>query len=48
MTIHADTYEQIIGTYSLELNNFKTVTPYSHMAEKCSALPLGYERPAGC
>lgn len=48
LTIHGGDYRQIVGTYSLELNNYKTKTPYAHMAEKCPSMPLEYAKPADC
>lgn len=48
LTIHANSYEQIVGTYSLDLNNFHSKDPYAHMAEKCPSLPPTYDKPADC
>lgn len=40
---------QIMGRYALPLVHASTMTPYAHMNEHCTALPLGYERsPANC
>eukprot|EP01033_Poteriospumella_lacustris_P007150 gene7150-5144_t len=48
LTIHADTYRQIVGSYSLELIDFRTQDFYAHMHEKCAALPPSYQRAEGC
>lgn len=48
LTIHAEKYEQIIGTYSLDLNAYNSKDMFAHIAEKCPALPPGYVRPEGC
>lgn len=48
LTIHADTYRQIVGTYSLELNSFKTKDLYAHMAESCPSLAPEYDKPSDC
>jgi hypothetical protein len=48
LTIHADNYRQIIGDYTLTLNNFHTKDPYAHMAEHCPAYPPDYAKPSNC
>jgi hypothetical protein len=48
LTIHADSYQQIIGDYTLKLNDFKTKAPYAHMAEHCPSTPPDYNKPADC
>lgn len=48
LKIHADTYHQILGKYSLKLNDFRITDVYPHMAEHCTALPPDYIRPVGC
>jgi len=48
LDIHADTYEQIVGSYSLDFNNFKVREPFAHMAEKCPSLAPDYVRTPGC
>lgn len=48
LTIHQDKFEQIVGTYSLDLNNFHTKDPYAHMAETCPSLAPDYKKPADC
>ena len=42
-------YCQITGRHQLELNEFNSVAPYSHMNEGCEALPPEFRRsPPGC
>jgi hypothetical protein len=48
MTIHADYYRQIVGTYSLKLNDFGSKAPYAHMAEKCASKNPLYEKEEYC
>jgi hypothetical protein len=48
LTIHAESYRQIVGSYSLELVDFRTQDFYAHMHENCAALPPTYERAPGC
>jgi len=48
MTIHGDSYEQIIGSYSLYLNDFKTKDPYAHMSESCGSHAPDYYQAEGC
>jgi len=39
---------QLLGDYTLELNDYATKTPYKHMAEKCPSLAPHYNKPANC
>lgn len=39
---------QIKGKYRMELPEYNTVEPYSHMNERCPSLPPKYIRPEGC
>lgn len=39
---------QIRGKYRMELPEYNTIEPYSHMNEKCPSLPPKYYRPKGC
>lgn len=48
LTIFEDTYEQIIGRYTLTLNKFQTKTPYAHMAETCASLAPDYTQDPHC
>lgn len=43
-------YCQLIGAYSVNLveDGFNTLTPYAHMAERCSTTAPNYQKPAGC
>ncbi|KAK7300103.1 hypothetical protein RJT34_10937 [Clitoria ternatea] len=41
-------YCQIKGKYRMELPEYNTVQPYSHMNERCPSLPPDYTRPKGC
>ncbi|KAJ3674879.1 hypothetical protein LUZ60_005495 [Juncus effusus] len=41
-------YCQILGKYRMELPDYNTMEPYSHMNEKCASLPPDYEREDGC
>ena len=43
-----DPYKQIIGTYSLYLNNYATKNMYYHQAEHCPTIPPNYEKPNNC
>lgn len=48
LTVHGETYRQIVGTYSLDLPGYNTIAPYAHMHESCAALPPTYAHEAGC
>lgn len=48
MTILASPYQQIIGEYTLELNDYATKDMYPHMAESCASLAPDYEKDAHC
>jgi len=48
LTVHGPAYRQIVGSYSLDLPGYNTVTPYEHMHESCAALPPTYARESGC
>jgi hypothetical protein len=49
MTIHMDSYQQIMGKYDLVLNDFHTKDFYAHMAETCPSTPPNYDnKPAHC
>lgn len=48
LSIHAAGYEQIVGSYSLDLNDFRSKAPYAHIAEHCPSLPPAYAKPADC
>ncbi|KAJ9672083.1 hypothetical protein PVL29_025648 [Vitis rotundifolia] len=41
-------YCQIKGKYRMELPEYNTLDPYSHMNEKCPSLPPKYSRSANC
>lgn len=41
-------YCQILGKYRLELNDYSTIEPYTHMNEHCASLAPDYIRPEGC
>lgn len=41
-------YRQIIGDYTLKLNDYGTKTPYSHLAETCPSLAPDYIRSSTC
>jgi hypothetical protein len=41
-------YCQILGKYRMELNNYSTIEPYSHMNEHCASIGPDYIRPEGC
>ncbi len=43
-----DPYTQIIGTYSLYLNDYATKDMYYHQAEHCPTIPPNYEKPIDC
>lgn len=48
MTILAEKNLQIIGDYTLELNDYHTKAPYAHMAENCPSLAPDYVRSPTC
>jgi len=48
LTIFEDSYTQILGKWTLDLNDFFTKDPYAHMAEQCGGLPPSYEKPDDC
>lgn len=48
LTIFEDTYQQILGRWTLTLNKYHTKTPYEHMAETCASLPPNYEQDPHC
>ena len=39
---------QLIGDYTLNLNDYASKPVYPHMAEKCPGKPPFYERPDDC
>jgi hypothetical protein len=41
-------YCQISGAWKMDLPEYSTVRPYSHMAEKCPTMAPDYFRPDGC
>ncbi|KAL2649317.1 hypothetical protein R1flu_017445 [Riccia fluitans] len=41
-------YCQLLGGYVLELPDYNTINPYSHMDETCPSIPPDYERPKRC
>jgi hypothetical protein len=43
-----DSYTQILGSYTLTLNDFATKTFYPHMAEQCPSFAPDYYKPATC
>ena len=48
LTVVSEKYQQIMGSYLLELNGYRTRDPYAHMAEKCASTAPGYEKDVGC
>lgn len=48
LDIFEDSYSQIVGRYTLELNDFHTKSPYSHMAESCASEAPLYEKDPKC
>jgi hypothetical protein len=48
LTILSDSPKQIIGDYTLELNDYGVKAPYAHMAETCPSLAPDYNRDASC
>ena len=41
-------YCQILGSWKMDLPEYSSVRPYSHMAEKCPTMAPDYFRPEGC
>jgi len=41
-------YCQIMGHWKMDLPEYSTITPYSHMAERCPSQAPDYFRPHGC
>jgi hypothetical protein len=41
-------YCQIMGNWKMHLNDYNTISPYSHMCETCPTQPPGYIRPPRC
>jgi len=39
---------QILGEYTLNLNNYNSKAPYPHIAEHCPSLAPNYNKPADC
>jgi len=39
---------QILGEYTLNLNNYDSKAPYKHMAEHCPSFAPNYTKPANC
>eukprot|EP00298_Acanthocystis_sp_HF-20_P013871 c20540_g1_i1.p1 GENE.c20540_g1_i1~~c20540_g1_i1.p1 ORF type:complete len:590 (-),score=239.66 c20540_g1_i1:109-1878(-) len=39
---------QLLGEYSVNLNNYNSKDPYQHMAEKCPSLAPNYNKPSNC
>ncbi|CAA7394423.1 unnamed protein product [Spirodela intermedia] len=39
---------QLRGKYRMELPDYNSLLPYSHMNERCPSLPPAYHRPNGC
>jgi len=39
---------QLLGDYTLNLNDYATLAPYPHMDEKCPSEAPDYKRPANC
>ncbi|CAM9245514.1 unnamed protein product [Ectocarpus fasciculatus] len=48
LDIFEDSYSQILGRYTLSLNNFHSKSPYPHMAETCASLAPEYAKDAKC
>lgn len=48
LDIFENEYQQILGRYTLELNDFHTKAPYPHMAETCASLAPDYEKDPKC
>jgi len=48
LTIHEPNYQQIIGAYSLSLNDYHVKDFYAHMAETCPSMAPDYERDMTC
>ena len=41
-------YCQLMGKFVLDLDNYSTITPYSHMNERCPSLGPDFIREEGC
>ena len=41
-------YCQVTGSFILELDNYSTIKPYSHMNERCSSVGPEFIREDGC
>jgi len=41
-------YCQIMGHWKMDLPEYSSITPYSHMAERCPSQAPDYFRPEGC
>eukprot|EP00301_Raphidiophrys_heterophryoidea_P018984 c3973_g1_i1.p1 GENE.c3973_g1_i1~~c3973_g1_i1.p1 ORF type:complete len:594 (+),score=163.66 c3973_g1_i1:45-1826(+) len=39
---------QLLGDYTLLVNNYNSKAPFPHIAEKCPSLPPNYDKPADC
>jgi len=48
LDIFEDSYKQILGRYTLNLNNYHSKHPYPHMAETCASLAPDYEKSEYC
>jgi hypothetical protein len=48
LDIFENEYTQIMGRFTLNLNDFHTKTPYAHMGETCASLAPEYEKDAKC
>lgn len=48
LTIFEDSYTQILGAYTLDLNAFQTREPFPHMGEQCGGMPPDYKEHANC
>lgn len=48
LTIFEDSYTQILGAYTLNLNAFQSRTPFPHMGEQCGGMPPDYKEHANC
>ena len=48
LDIFEDSYQQILGRYTLSLNDYHTKSAYPHMAESCASLAPDYEKDPHC
>ena len=49
LNIHQPTYEQILGDYTMILNDYSSRSFYAHMGESCPSLAPNYDgKPADC